>query len=198
VLPADPLLPSGDGHTPLTDEELEGLLPSYISTRGELYDAEQANIVRGLPRTPPSCDELLDDKYLRDLHSAIFDEVWAWAGKYRKSEKNIGIDPDFIATELRTLVGNAAAWVRYGTYERDELAMRFHVRLVTIHPFPNGNGRHGRIAANYLVMCLGGEPFSWGAGQDVNTDELRQQYLSALRHAESTEDFAPLLSFARS
>ena len=197
MLAADPLLPSGDGHTPLTDEDLEGLRLTYISTRGELYDAEQGNIVRGLPRTPPSCDELLDDKYLRDLHRAMFDEVWAWAGRYRLREKSIGIDPDEIAAEVRALVDDARAWVEYRTYERDELALRFHVRLEAIHPFPNGNGRHGRIAANYLVMCLGGAPFSWGATQDVTTDELRKRYLGALRHGESTGDFAAFVSFAR-
>jgi Fic-DOC domain mobile mystery protein B len=173
------------------------LIPTYISTRGELNDAEQANIVRGLPRTPPSCNELLDDMYLRGLHRAMFADVWTWAGKYRRTEKSIGIDPDTIAEEVRSLVGDARTWIQYQTYERDELALRFHVRLEAIHPFPNGNGRHGRVAANYLVMCLGGERFSWGAGLDVTTDVLRRRYLGALRRGESTGDFAALVSFAR-
>ena len=197
MLAGDPLLSSGDGHTELTDEDRDGLLPTYIATRGELYDAEQANILRGLPTRPPSCDALLDDKYLRDLHRAMFGEVWAWAGKYRRRETNVGIDPLQIATEVRTLVDDVRTWVEQSTYERDELALRFHARLVRIHPFPNGNGRHGRIAADYLVACLGGARFSWGAGEHVTTEELRKQYLAALRGADSTGEIAALMLFAR-
>jgi Fic-DOC domain mobile mystery protein B len=193
----DPLLPSGDGHTPLSDDDLEGLIPTYVATRGELFDAEQANILRGLPRTPPRCDDLLDDKYLRELHRAMFGEVWRWAGRYRLRETSIGVDPDEITAGVRKLVEDVRAWVEYRTYEPDEIALRFHVRLEAIRPFPNGNGRLGRIAANYLVIGLDGAPFSWGAGQDVTTDALRKQYLAALRHGERTDDFAALVSFAR-
>jgi Fic-DOC domain mobile mystery protein B len=194
----DPLLPAGDGHTELTDDDRQGLIPSYISTRAELYDAEQANILRGLPGRPPSSNDVLDDLYLRELHHSLFGEVWTWAGKYRRRETNIGVDPDRIPADVHQLVGDARAWVSFATYEIDETAVRFHHRLVAIHPFPNGNGRHGRIAANLLVVALGGEEFSWGSGQEVTTDALRKQYLDALRHADNAGDFAPLLLFARS
>ena len=193
----DRLVPIGDGHTELSEEDRQGLIPTYIATRGDLFDAEQRNISNALlHRRAPAPSRLLDDKYLRDLHRAMFNDVWTWAGSYRTTQTNIGADPREIATAVRLLVGDARAWVEYGTYPPDELAVRFHHRLVAVHPFPNGNGRHGRIAANYLIEGLGGTPFSWGASLDVETDELRRAYQEALRQADAGE-ISDLVAFAR-
>ena len=192
----DPLVPVGDGHTELSEEDRVGLIPTHIATRGELFDAEQTNIAEALLRRRPTLTQLLDDQYLRELHKAMFNQVWKWAGRYRHTETNIGIDPNRIPVEVRALADDATGWVEYGTYEPDELAVRFHHRLVTIHPFPNGNGRHGRIAADYLIAALRREPLSWGAGLNVHTDELRAGYRQALRHADDG-DIADLLAFAR-
>jgi Fic-DOC domain mobile mystery protein B len=192
----DPLVPSGDGHTELSDEDRFGLIPTYISTRGELFDAEQRNIVQALLRRPPAAAVLLDDSYLRGLHKAMFDQVWKWAGRYRNRETNIGVAFEHISAETRNLVDDTKAWVEHATYEPDEIAVRFHHRLVAIHPFPNGNGRHGRIAADYLIAALDSEPFTWGRRLDAHTDELRAAYLEALHLADNNE-FDALLVFAR-
>lgn len=192
----DPLVPLGDGHTKLSEEDRFGLIPTYIATRGELFDAEQRNIAQALLRRPPSVATLLDDAYLRRLHQAMFDQVWEWAGRYRIRETNIGIAFEQISSETRNLVNDTRTWVEYSTYEQDEIAVRFHHRLVAIHAFPNGNGRHGRIAADYLVVSLNGEPFTWGVRLDANTDELRAAYLHALRRADGG-DIEELLTFAR-
>jgi Fic-DOC domain mobile mystery protein B len=194
----DPLVPIGDGHTELTDDDREGLIPSYITTRGELNDAEQRNIVAAtVRRRLPSADQLLDDKYLRDLHKAMLRDVWTWAGQYRKRETNIGVEPNSISVEVRTLTQDARAWIEHETYPPDEIAVRFHHRLVAIHPFANGNGRHSRITADYLVRALGQESFSWGANLDVSTDDLRTRYIAALHDADAGSMDA-LLAFARS
>ena len=193
----DPLVPIGDGHTALSDDDRRGLIPAYIATRGDLFEAEQRNIANALlRRRPPRPEQLLDDRYLRDLHAAMFGEVWEWAGRYRTVETNIGVAPHRIASDVALLVGDARAWVEYGTYRPDEMAVRFHHRLVAIHPFPNGNGRHGRVAADFLIRGLGGEPFSWGARADLDTDGLRAAYRSALQRADAGE-IADLLAFAR-
>ncbi len=191
------LVPLGDGHTELSEEDRRGLIPTYIATRGDLFDAEQRGIAKALLRRAPAPRRLLDDWYLRDLHRAMFAEVWEWAGRYRRTETNIGVDPGQITTGVRLLVEDAQAWVEYSSYEPDELAVRFHHRLVAIHPFPNGNGRHGRISADYLIRGLGGEPFAWGAGLDAETDELRAAYRRALQRADGGE-IAELVAFARS
>jgi Fic-DOC domain mobile mystery protein B len=161
-----------------------------------LFEAEQRNIAQAMMRRGPTLAQLLNDKYLRDLHHAMFGDVWEWAGHYRLRETNIGIDPNQIPSEVRMLVDDAEAWVEYVTYESDELAVRFHHRLVAIHPFANGNGRHGRIAADYLVTALGRQPFSWGAERKVDTEALRAAYRDALRRADDG-DVGELLGFAR-
>lgn len=192
----DPLLPVGDGHTVLSDEDREGLIPTYITSRGELFDAEQRNISKAQLRRPPKLERFLDDKSLRDLHRVMFDDVWTWAGRYRTRETNFGIDPTGIPTAVRNLVADAKVWVEFSTFEPDELAVRFHHRLVFIHPFPNGNGRHGRMAADYLVRALGRHRFSWGADVLDGADEVRRNYHQALQKADR-DDYADLVAFAR-
>lgn len=193
---SDPLVPDGDGHTELSEEDREGLIPSYIATRADLFDAEQRNITAALRRRAPSVDVLLNDTYLRDLHRAMFEDVWTWAGQYRRRETNIGIDPTQIAVAVRNLVDDARAWVEMETYAPDELAARFHHRLVQIHPFPNGNGRHGRIAADHLLLSMGNPAFMWGRNLDVATDELRRRYRRALQRADDGQ-IDELLAFCR-
>ena len=189
--------PQGDGHTMLSEEDRVGLVLPEIATRGDLYGAEQRNIARALLLPPPTARRLLDDRYLRGLHRAMFDQVWKWAGQYRLRETNIGIEPSGIAVAVRLLVQDVAAWIEYETYKPDEICMRFHHRLVCIHPFPNGNGRHGRICADLLNAALGGEPFSWGIDAGLTTGGLRQRYHGALRSADAGE-MRDLLLFARS
>lgn len=191
---SDPLLPPGDGHTPLGEDDRQGLKLSYITTRGELNEAEQENILRArLGRRPPTLEALLDDKYLRDLHRAMFGDVWAWAGRYRRLETSIGIDPTQISACIRDLVADTRIWA-----EDDEplrVAARFHHRLVWSHPFPNGNGRHARQAADYLRGALGQPPFTWGAGGGAGDIEgARRRYLAALLAADGG-DFGPLEDF---
>lgn len=194
----DALAPEGDGHTLLSEGDRDGLIPTYVTTRGDLFDAEEQNIVEGLRRRRlPRTDKLLDDGYLRSLHKAMLGRVWRWAGRYRTADTNIGVPWHAIPADMRNLVNDAKAWVEFDTYGRDELAVRFHHRLVAIHPFPNGNGRHGRIAADYLVRALGGEAFSWGANLGLDTPGLRAAYRHALQAADGGV-IDDLLLFARS
>ena len=193
----DPMVPVGDGHTSLAEEDRRGLIPSYISTRRELFEAEERNVSQALLGRQPTVEQVLDDAYLRSLHHDMFGDVWDWAGHYRTRDTNIGVPFERIPGAVRALVLDARTWVECDTYPRDELAVRFHHRLVAIHPFPNGNGRHGRIAADHLITGLGGEVFTWGAHSGKSIDELRHIYLDALYTAD-TGDEDPLLAFARS
>ena len=124
--------------------------------------------------------------------------VWRWAGRFRTSPRNIGVEAHRIAPELRQLIDDARFWRDHGSWPADELALRFHHRLVWIHPFPNGNGRHARIAADLLVVSLGaGQRFSWGGSRLEAPSQIRRAYVEALRAADR-HDLAPLLAFARS
>ena len=195
----DPLYDGEDeANTPLEAEEREQLIPTYITTRAELNEAEQVNITRASLwlRRARNVD-VLDDAFLRDLHKRMFGEVWKWAGQYRKTPRNIGIDAYRIPMAVRELVHDARYWVDNGTYPPDEIAIRFSHRLVSIHPFPNGNGRHSRLVADLLAMELGQPRFTWGRANLVDPGETRRAYVAALRAADGGE-IEPLLAFARS
>lgn len=195
----DPLVPVGDGRTEVPDEDRLALIPTYIATLGELYAAEEVNIAEGTLGLAPTAEELLDDLFLRTLHRAMFDKVWRWAGHYRRRETNIGVAPEEISASVRVLVEDAKTWIDSATFPPDEAAVRFHHRLVSTHPFVNGNGRHGRVAADYLVVGLGQARFTWGRGLEISTADLRTRYGAALQCVDADDDdVSELLLFARS
>jgi len=194
----DPLFDEDDeANTPLSEEERAQLIPAYITLRRELNEAEQVNITAALKWLSGRKRDVLDDAFLRDLHKRMFGKVWRWAGQYRTSPRNIGIDAYRIPMEMRQLVDDVRFWVENATFPPDEIAVRFSHRLVSIHPFPNGNGRHSRMAGDLLAMQLGQPPFSWGSISLVDASETRRQYVTALQAADA-HDIAPLLAFARS
>src|SRR5574341_1455697 len=187
-----------DAATPLTEEEKRDLRLSYIAQRGELNAAEQENIARAQGwAVRRRRRDLLTDRFIKNLHRRMFGDVWKWAGQFRKSQRNIGINYWDIAVELRKLLDDAKTWVEQNVYPSDEIAVRFHHRLVQIHPFPNGNGRLARLMADLLVTQLGGTPFSWGRGSLRDHGELRKRYIAALQAADN-RDLRPLLAFSRS
>ena len=186
-----------DDATPLTPEEQRDLLPSYIAYRSELNGAEQENIARGQDWALKSRRDPLTAKFVTDLHKQMLGDVWRWAGKLRKSDRNLGIPFYEIPTALRLLIDDTKAWIEHKSYPPDEIAVRFHHRLVQIHPFPNGNGRHSRLMADLLIMKLGGERFSWGSANLQAAGDVRGQYIAALKAADN-HDIGPLLAFAGS
>lgn len=193
----DDLFEQADDATPLTAEEQEGLMPSYITLRRELNEAEQANILEAEEWAFARRRNVLDERFLNNLHKRMFGNVWKWAGQYRRTGKNIGIDPYKIPTELRQLIENARYWIEHATYNPDEIAARFHHQLVFIHPYVNGNGRHARLATDLLLASMGYPRFSWGSVSLVNVSETRKGYIDALRAADR-HDYRPLMAFVRS
>ena len=183
--------------TPLTHEEQTDLIPAHIAYRAELNAAEQENIARGQDWALARKRDLLSEKFIKHLHRHMFADVWRWAGKFRITERNLGIRYFEIPMAVRELLQDTKTWVQQKTYAPDEIAVRFHHRLVKIHPFPNGNGRHSRLMADLLVMSLGGERFTWGSASLQQAGNLRKRYIEALRAADNHE-YGPLLRFARS
>ncbi len=186
-----------EGATPLDPDEMEGLRYSHITTRGELDELEQANIVEGMQWLKKQKNtDILSEAFVRNLHKQLFGKVWKWAGSFRQTEKNIGVDPVQIAIQLRQLLDDAKYWIEDKTYPPKELAARFHHKLAVIHPFPNGNGRHSRIMADaILTKLLNDEAIDWAGGYRLEAmNERRDQYINALRAADG-HDFSQLLDF---
>ena len=194
------LFTTGDGNTPLSPDEQADLIPN-LSTRDELNQWERTNILVAYdwalnPRTLRRSDPMTEP-YIRNLHYRMFDQTWKWAGLYRSTEKNIGIPHYQIRESLAALLGDARYWLEHHTFPPDETAIRFHHRLVFIHPFANGNGRHGRLMADVLAQKQSMPGFSWGGADTVQQGDFRRRYIDALRAADKN-DIGPLLAFARS
>jgi len=192
-----PLEPQDDAATPLTEEERAELIPNWITLRSELNEAEQANITEAEEWAFSRRRDVLDEAFLTRLHERMFGRVWRWAGHFRQTARNIGVDAYRIPTDLRLLLDDCRYWVENGTWEPDETALRFHHRLVQIHPFPNGNGRHSRMATDLLLVAMGHKRFTWGRASLIDPGRTRQQYIEALRAADRF-DYGPLRDFVRS
>ena len=186
-----------EGATRLDPDEREGLRYPHVETRQELNTLEQQNILQGLnwlAKQRKFRDYLCED-FACELHRQLFGRVWRWAGQFRKTEKNIGIDPLHIGVQLRLLLDDTRYWAEHGTYNREEFAAHFHHRLVSIHPFPNGNGRHARIMTDVILeRVLHQPPVVWGADALLDENVNRQGYLAALRAADQ-HNYAPLIAF---
>lgn len=185
------------GSTPLDADELFALIPGHITTQKELNEWEQLNILQGELWSTQHQKDFLTESFIRKLHQKMFGATWAWAGRFRTSNKNIGIEWHQIPVQLRKLLEDVKYHIEQKTYPPDEIAVRFHHRLVSIHPFPNGNGRHARMCADLLIQKLGLPRFSWGGGNLIDATETREKYIAALRSADN-HDIKPLLLFARS
>jgi Fic-DOC domain mobile mystery protein B len=186
-----------EGATPLDPDESAGLIPSHVATQGQLNEWEQQNILEG-ERWAFSRRNLnpLSLEFSQDLHKHMFGRTWKWAGRFRTTEKNIGVDPQLIGIKLTELFRDVEAQLADQSNPIDEVAARFHHRLVSIHPFANGNGRFSRTMTDLLLKSKGKEAFSW-AGGSLNAGEIRNRYISALRAADA-HDLGPLFAFVRS
>lgn len=176
-----------DGATLLDPDEMQGLKFQHVTTRSELDELEQANIEQGLDWIARRrSSSIFDESFVRILHKKLFGDVWEWAGKYRHTEKNIGIDPLQIAVQLHMLLDDACYWSKHNVYLPLEAAARFHHRMVQIHPFPNGNGRHARIITDILLEDIyKHSPIAWGNDYDLQVDNARRDaYIAALRAAD--------------
>jgi Fic-DOC domain mobile mystery protein B len=190
-----------DGQTPLDEDEKDGLLINTIATRGELDEFEQQNIEEAVQWTLERSfkpDTIFTEDFVRMVHKRMYANVWKWAGAFRNTNKNIGTDKWQISAELRNLLDDLSYWHQNNVYPPDEIALRFKHRLVSIHCFANGNGRHSRLMADIIIEKIYRKPvFTWGTTNLYNKSNARLAYLTALRSADKG-DYSLLLAFARS
>jgi Fic-DOC domain mobile mystery protein B len=188
------------GATPLDEEALRGLIPN-LTTQGELNEFEAKNIadaIRWASSSRKLKKDILSVSGFILLHKKMFEQTWTWAGQFRTRETNIGVNPHRIQTDLGILLGNVQFWLENKTYLIDEIAIRFHHRLVWIHPFPNGNGRFSRLATDLLLEFNHQTKFKWGQQDLIQANQDRELYLKALRLADRSDDYSELLKFAKS
>lgn len=189
-----------DGQTPLDGDEKEGLKIKSINTQGELDEFEQLNIEKAVEwtiHTKLKPEKILTEKFIKDLHKRMYGDVWKWAGEFRKTEKNIGIPWTQIGIELKNLLDDTKYWIENKTFPAEEVAIKFKHRIVSIHCFPNGNGRHSRFMADIIMESIFKEKiFSWHQSNMVKASEIRKKYINALREADNG-NLEPLINFAK-
>lgn len=189
------------GQTPLDEEEKEGLLIPTITTRRDLDEFEQLGVEKAnewLLARKLSVNKILTEEFVKELHKRMFNDIWEWAGEFRKTNKNIGVDKFTIGIELKNLLDDCNHWIENKVFSEDEIAVRLSHRIVSIHPFANGNGRHSRLIADVLINKVFGKSyFTWGSKSLVKKGEARTAYLKALRDADNL-DYKSLIKFARS
>ena len=198
---SDPGAPDAD-NTPLDEDESAGLIPPHIETRQELNQWEASNIAVAQEWAATHAVDILSVDRLMELHRRMFDDTWSWAGQFRRSDKNL---TPYSWTEVPRLMQDLVekSRVRYEHSPKspealDELAVRFHHELVHIHPWPNGNGRHARLATDLLLRQWSRPPFTWGSSTKPSVRSgARTRYINALKAADAG-DLSPLLRFARS
>lgn len=192
-----------EGQTPLDEEEKEGLLLESVTTRGELDEVEQRNIEEAVRWTIErrrrfTAAEILTEEFIKSLHKRMFAGVWQWAGSFRNTNKNLGVEKNQIGLELRMLLDDCKFWMDHKTHPPDEIGVRVKHRIVSIHCFSNGNGRHSRLIADIIVeKVFGGQVFTWGSLNLSAGGDMRSAYLSALRQADRGS-YDALVAFARS
>jgi Fic-DOC domain mobile mystery protein B len=185
------------GATPIDPNEAEGLIPAHLTLQRQLDEYEEANIIEASEwafsrrRGDP-----LDASFLYEVHRRMLNQTWRWAGQPRRSDKNIGVPWAEIPVRLQQMLADVRAQIEHLAYPPHEIAARYHHRLVSIHVFANGNGRHARLMADLLLTDLAGRRFDWGRGNLVATGDVRERYIAALRAAD-TGDYQPLLKFLR-
>jgi Fic-DOC domain mobile mystery protein B len=187
------------GVTPLDQQEIDGLKLKHITTKDELDRWEQQNIQEAIVwlQNRKRKKDILNEKFVCQLHKKMFGKVWIWAGNYRRTNKNIGVEWTGISVALRQLLDDVNYWINNKSYTPDEIAYRFHHRIVWIHLFPNGNGRHARLIADMLLRdVLSENSFTWGNGNLTSTGDLSKKYIDAL-HAADQHDYSLLASFVR-
>ncbi len=188
------------GATPLDEEVLQGLIPG-LTTQRELDEFEAVNIARARLWAQGSRSlkrDLLSISGLKKLHNKMFEDTWEWAGSFRLKDTNIGVSPAKIQSDLAILLGDVLYWLQHQTFSKEEIAIRFHHRLVFIHPFPNGNGRFSRLTADLFLDQQGLPRFTWGKSYlDQNPQNARGRYIQALQKADREENYSDLLEFAK-
>lgn len=189
-----------DGATPIDPNELLGIIPSHFTLQSQLNEWEQANITEAelwlAKQKLNNPQKILSASFLLKLHKKMFNKTWRWAGQFRKSNKNIGIDWPHISHHLQLLLGDVSFQLQHASYMVEEVVARFHHRLVAIHLFANGNGRHARLSADVLLLSLNQPRFTWGKNSLSENSRIRKTYITALKAADNG-NYEMLLDFVK-
>lgn len=187
-----------EGATPFNQDDADKLIPQHITTQEQLNEWEQLNITMAERWLfSQNRKNIITLDFIVKLHKKMFDKTWKWAGKFRQHQTNIGVPAYEIITSIKILCDDTQFWIEHKTFSEKEIAVRFHHRLVQIHPFPNGNGRLSRMMADIILYQMKKQRLSWGRISLTDASITRGNYLKSLRQADKG-NYSTLLEFADS
>jgi len=179
-------------------EDASGLIPTHITTKEQLNEWEVNNILKAAERyLTKRLKRIITVDFIKKVHKDMFDDTWEWAGQFRKRDLSIGVDWHKIQVEVKKLADDIEFW---GKGKSDlnifEQSIRIHHRLVKIHPFLNGNGRHARMIADiFLYSCRHKMPI-WPSHEIISSTDIRKRYINVLNKADKN-DYRPLEKFTK-
>ena len=177
--------------------DISGLIPSHISTQEQLNEWEAGNIQNAVKKYLSKRVYLeITTAWLKKLHFHMFDDTWTWAGKFRTHNPNLGIDHKQINIELKKLTDDINYWKK-SNMNILEQSVRIHHKLVRIHPFPNGNGRHARLVADIFLFNNNHPLPQWPDEELIRKTTIREKYIKALKKADDL-NYKPLINFTKS
>ena len=188
------------GATPGGDTS--GLLLEHLSTTTARNAAETEAISRAYDkyvfraRRKKQGTEWLTDDFIRRVHADMLGTIWEWAGKYRQTKFNLGVDPHLIREQIKLFTEDFLYWNgTESTMSVIEIAARIQHRLTNIHPFTNGNGRHARLITDIFLHSRKLPIPQWPQIQLMaQGNEIGEQYITAMKKADNG-DINDLIQF---
>lgn len=182
-----------EGNT-LTRQETALVLEHGLTVSGKpLKDHQEAvdhqdalNFVRQLVQD----DRPISERDIRDIHRLVtMGTLREEAGSYSKHKRFIVGStvrwPE--PAEVPGLMGELSEWLSQSA-PSPETAFEAHLRLVTIHPFSDGNGRTSRLLMNLILLKDGYPPL-------IILPEDRNEYFRSLEKSQVHNDTADYQAF---
>jgi fido (protein-threonine AMPylation protein) len=183
-----------EGQTPIDESIRKELKPKHVQDMPELYELESENIALGISWSKSTSKSHLDYLTWLELHKHMLYDIWKFAGVIRMKEL---ANPDFhmsfyIRPSLLDLERDLKTWIKFN-HPPQEMMARFHERLLTIHPFLDGNGRWSRVLTEFMCERLGFDQPTWGSKTISADEERRNKYIAAVKKARHEGDHTDLM-----
>lgn len=186
----------GEDHAELAYSGLLDPVERSIAELDAMAQAYDKYIFKGKRKIPGS--GWLSDRFIRQVHADMFQQVWRWGGKYRIENWAVGVEPQLIESEISLLCRDFFTWDHTDSSLLTlEIGARLQNRLTRIHAFKHGNGRHACLMTDIFLRSRKHPIPKWPQFHETEQgNTLREQYIAAMIHAdeESYEDLIRFIS----
>ena len=144
------------------------------------------------PETPLSENLLKETHRILMKHTLSYRYPDAKAGEYTDTDMCAGDtifgEHEQLISRVPQLLSSTQRTMEEGKIHPIILSARFHGFYEYLHPFRDGNGRIGRLFSNF-ILHKAGHPIV------IITNEMKDEYINALRHIRTERTDEHLISF---